>query len=106
MAKPQSESEMKVHWLFSAAQYVTPVLVTIILFFLTNLKGDLSNIKLELKSDIKELDAKMFTHLTNDEIHVPRGMIVNKGEFEIQCKFAEKERAEILNLLREKYKGK
>jgi hypothetical protein len=51
---------------------VTPVLITIGIFYLGG-----------IKSDISKIDDKLFRHLTNDEIHAPRTMVVNKSEFEI-----------------------
>jgi len=57
-------------------KYLTPILVTVSLFFIASLKGD-----------VEKLDNKLFAHLTNDEIHVPRGCIVTKAEFQIQKEY-------------------
>lgn len=57
-------------------RYLTPILVTITLFVIAS-----------VKSDVEKLDGKMFVHLTNDEIHVPRGCIVTKAEFDIQKEY-------------------
>lgn len=62
---------------------VTPLLVTIALFMIGGVKGD-----------VGKLDDKVFKHFTNDEIHIPRGMIVTQAEFDMRCKFADATMAE------------
>ena len=63
--------------MFEWFRLITPTLVTLNLFFLGTINFQLH-----------EIDSKMFKHLTNDEMHTPRGMIVTKGEFEMHCAFA------------------
>lgn len=36
-----------------------------------------------IKSDVKDINTKMFSHLTNDEIHTPKSIAVSKPEFTI-----------------------
>lgn len=83
----KNDNADKMVWL----RYLTPILVTISLFFIAS-----------LKSDIEKLDTKMFNHLTNDEIHIPRGYIVTKSEFQIQKEYLQgsltRIRQSILNL--------
>ena len=57
-------------------KYLTPILVTFSLFFMASLKNDL-----------EKIDSKLFFHLTNDEMHTPRGCIVTKSEFNIQKEY-------------------
>lgn len=55
---------------------ITPAGVTISIVMLTLISGNLD-----------KLDDKMFVHFTNDEMHVPRGYIVTKAEFELYKNF-------------------
>ena len=57
-------------------KYLTPILVTVSLFLIASLKGD-----------IEKIDIKLFNHLTNDEMHTPRSYIVTKSEFNIQKEY-------------------
>jgi len=59
-------------------RFVTPALLSITLFMVGN-----------LTSQLNDIDNKIFKHLTNDEIHIPRGQIVGKSEFTIYSKFAD-----------------
>ena len=61
-------------------RFVTPVLVTVAI---TMVGG--------LRSDIKDIDNKLFTHLTNDEIHAPRSTIVTKAEFDLAYEVRERQ---------------
>jgi len=42
-----------------------------------------------IKVSIKDLDDKIFKHLTNDEMHTPRGMIVTNAEFKMYSLLAD-----------------
>jgi len=56
----------------------TPILVTIAIFMLGN-----------LMSTTKDIDDKLFKHLTNDDMHVIRSTVVTKAEFDIVSKMRE-----------------
>lgn len=71
-------------------KYITPVLVTVAIFMLGN-----------LTVQIGRVDDKLFHHLANDEIHMPRSLYVTKAEFDLQSKFAEKETERILKAIDE-----
>lgn len=71
-------------------KYITPVLVTIAIFMLG-----------EVLAQIGRVEEKLFHHLSNDEIHVPRSQFVTKAEFDLQSKFAEKETERILKAIDE-----
>ena len=53
-------------------RFVTPVLVTVAI---TMVGG--------LRAQIRDIDNKLFNHLTNEEIHVIRGSTVTKAEFDL-----------------------
>lgn len=69
-------------------KYITPVLVTIALFMLGSIMAQVSRV-----------DEKLFHHLANDEIHMPRSLYVSKAEFDIQSRFIEKENDRILKAI-------
>ena len=75
---------MKEGW----TKYITPVLVTITIFMLGNIMAQMGRV-----------EERLFHHLANDEIHMPRGQFVSKAEFEIQSRFIEKENDRILRAI-------
>ena len=77
---------MKESW----TKYITPVLVTIAIFMLGN-----------IMTQVGRVDEKLFHHLANDEIHMPRSMFVSKAEFDLQSKFSDKETERILRAIDE-----
>lgn len=60
-------------------RFVTPMLVTVAIVILTN-----------ISMRVSAIDQKMFAHLTNADIHIPREQIVPKAVFDTYSKFAEK----------------
>ena len=75
---------MKEDW----TKYITPVLVTITIFMLGNIMAQMGRV-----------EERLFHHLSNDEIHMPRSQFVSKAEFEIQSRFIEKENDRILRAI-------
>ena len=71
----------KILWL----RFIVPSLITLNLFMLGGISFQLHRI-----------EDKIFTHLTNHDIHVPREQIVSQAEFEMHCLFADKHRDEIM----------
>ena len=69
-------------------KYITPVLVTIAIFMLGTIMAQMNRI-----------DEKLFQHLANDQIHMPRSQYVSKAEFDLHCKFFEKENERILKAI-------
>ena len=53
-------------------RWITPVLVSVAVFMLGN-----------LDKKINSIDDKLFKHLTNDDMHAPRSLVVAKPEFDI-----------------------
>lgn len=60
-------------------RFITPVLVTIAIVMVGELRGDM-----------KDIGSKLFIHLTNEELHMPRGRIATKAEFELYRDFSDK----------------
>jgi hypothetical protein len=77
---------MKESW----TKYITPVLVTIAIFMLGN-----------VMAQVGRVDDKLFHHLSNDEIHMPRSLFVSKAEFDLHSKFSDKETERILKAIDE-----
>ncbi len=75
---------MKESW----TKYITQVLVTIAIFMLGN-----------IMAQVGRVDEKLFHHLANDEIHMPRSLYVSKAEFDIQSRFIEKENDRIIRAI-------
>ena len=75
---------MKEGW----TKYITPILVTITIFMLGNIMAQMGRV-----------EERLFHHLSNDEIHMPRSQFVSKAEFEIQSRFIEKENDRILRAI-------
>jgi len=75
---------MKEGW----TKYITPILVTITIFMLGNIMAQMGRV-----------EERLFHHLSNDEIHMPRSQFVSKAEFEIQSRFVEKENDRILRAI-------
>jgi hypothetical protein len=65
-------------------RYVVPVLVTINLFIVTG-----------INNQVNKIDEKLFKHLTNDELHIPRSRVVTKSEFELYKQFSNQSTLEI-----------
>lgn len=71
-------------------KFITPVLVTIAIFMLGT-----------IMAQVNRIDEKLFHHLANDEIHMPRSLYVSKAEFEMQGRFIEKENDRIIKAIDE-----
>lgn len=71
-------------------RFITPLLVTIALFMLSG-----------IQSNIKQIDDKMFKHLTNDEIHTPKSIVVSKPEFTIYQTMRDKQMSDIKEMVSE-----
>jgi hypothetical protein len=69
----------------SWTKYITPVLMTIAIFMLGT-----------IMAQVNRIDEKLFQHLANDQIHMPRSQFVSKAEFDLHCKFFEKENDRII----------
>jgi len=72
----------------SWVKYITPVLVTIAIFMLGT-----------IIAQVNHIDEKLFHHLANDELHTPRSQVVSKAEFEMHCRFFEKENDRIIRAI-------
>lgn len=72
----------------SWTKYITPVLMTVAIFMLGT-----------IIAQVNRIDEKLFQHLANDQIHMPRSQFVSKAEFDLHCKFFEKENDRIIKAI-------
>ena len=71
-------------------RWITPILVTICLFFLAT-----------INNKVDKIDDKLFKHLTNDEMHTPRSLFVTRAEFQIYQGFRSSQMDETMTNLKE-----
>lgn len=75
-------------------RFITPILITICLFYLNSI---------DRKVDC--IDDKLFKHLTNDDLHPPKTLIVTKAEFVIYQDMRQRQMDEIRNSLNARFDG-
>jgi hypothetical protein len=68
---------------------ITPFLLLIITGFAT-----------VINSKLNDIDSKLFHHLTNDEMHCPRSVMVTKAEYDACQRMIESDIKEIKEMLR------
>ena len=73
---------------FEYLRLVTPVLITVAIFMLSN-----------ISKKVEDIDVKLFRHLTNDEMHTVRSETVKKSEFEFYQKYREAQMADLKDLI-------
>jgi len=64
----------------------TPFMLIIISLIGWGIKEKVADMKssiVAVQCQVAAIDDKMFKHLTNDEIHSPRSLVVNKPEFQM-----------------------
>lgn len=65
----------------------TPVLTTLGLFIIgmvgSSLGGQINRMDTQLCAKIDKLDDKVFSHLTNEDLHALRSTIVDKAQFDL-----------------------
>jgi len=61
-------------------RFITPILITITLFMIGN-----------IDHKINQIDDKLFKHLTNDELHAPRSIVITKPEFSVYQEWRNKQ---------------
>lgn len=71
------------HW-GEGFRIITPILVTICLFFLGL-----------LLTQVSRIDEKLFKHLTNDDLHTPRSMVVSQEAFTLYQTMRDKQMDDI-----------
>lgn len=80
---------------FEYLRILTPVGVFIVGIYVSMINNGLN----EVKESIKCIDNKMFSHLTNDEIHTPKSMAITRAEFELYQSMRDKQMMDMKELL-------
>lgn len=84
---------------FDFFKLITPILVTISIVFINLLSNRID----KLDKKIEEIDNKLFVHLTNHEIHTPRGCIVDQEVFKLHCQYEEERFKAVIDYLNQIY---
>ena len=79
--------ENKSSWM-EHLRLVTPLLITVAIFLLTI-----------LLNEAKDINDKLFRHLTNDEIHTPKSIVVTKAEFTIYQQMRDRQMSDIRDMI-------
>ncbi len=66
---------------------ITPVGLFVIGIFISIARDEIKSVR----TDLKDLSAKIYLHQTNDEIHCPKSVVVTRPEFQIYQEFRNKE---------------
>jgi hypothetical protein len=80
-------------------KYLTPILVTIALFMIGGMRSDMTKVETSLSAQISSVDIKLFKHLTNDEIHTPKSIVISKPEFTIYQTMRDKQMSDIKEMI-------
>lgn len=85
----------KANWIgfTEAFRIITPILLFILTLYTGSIKSNIDLVNTKLSG----MDERMFKHFTNDEIHYPRSGVVDKGQWDLQCKFYDQQMTLILN---------
>jgi hypothetical protein len=78
-------------------RWITPITLLLI----STLIGIAITNQNDIKFQLSEISSKMFIHLTNAELHIPRATIVSKDEFIIYQCMRDKQMADIKDSLAE-----
>ena len=73
---------------FEILRLITPALITLGIFLMT-----------QINSKLDCLDARIFIHLSNDELHTPRSIVCTKNEFSLYCKMRDEQWARMYESL-------
>lgn len=61
-------------------RFITPILITIAIFMIGESKAAINEKITSLTVTVSDIDNKLFKHLTNDELHTPRSLVLFKSE--------------------------
>lgn len=75
-------------------RFITPILITIALFMLGS-----------IDRKVEDIDQKLFKHLTNDDIHTPKDIVVTRAEFNIYQNMREKQMCDLRDGLNSRIDG-
>jgi hypothetical protein len=88
----------KTHWT-EYFRVATPFLLLVMTFIGTTFNERLTTIS----NGIAELDTKVFKHLTNDELHPPKSIVVTKAEFSIYQEMRNEQMRSIKDVVKDQF---
>jgi hypothetical protein len=71
--------------------YLTPIFLFVMGLYVNEIRQN-NNMVL---AKVNDIDVKLFKHLTNDELHGPRSLMMTKVEFELYQKFRDQQMGEL-----------
>ena len=80
---------------------VLTALLSVNAFLFTMIRTDNTAMLTIIRADVKDVDTKLFDHLTNATLHVPREQVVSQAEFDLYKMFKDDEKDEILGKISE-----
>jgi hypothetical protein len=70
---------------------VTPFLIVVLGFYVNGMNNSI----IEVKTSINSMQAELFHHLTNSDLHMPRASVTSKDEFVIYQAMRDKQMADL-----------
>ena len=74
----------KINNVFEWFRLITPMMLTIVIFLCTG-----------INSRLEGIETKLFSHMTNHEMHTPSSMVISKAEFEIYQQMRDRQMADL-----------
>ena len=80
---------------FEHLRLITPFLIVVLGFYVNGMNSSI----MEVKTSINAMQAELFHHLTNSDLHMPRSSVTSKDEFVIYQAMRDKQMADIKDSL-------
>jgi hypothetical protein len=71
------------------------IIISVILFGLTAYMGVIDNHLMRIENTLNGIDERLFKHLTNDELHAPRSLVITRPEFSLYQEMRSKEMTQL-----------
>jgi hypothetical protein len=78
---------------------ISPMLLTVLIF----MAGQIQTNQKEIKDELLDINSKLFRHLTNDEIHCPRSIMITKDEVNLLTKMRDRQIQDIRDVIRDNF---
>jgi hypothetical protein len=87
--------------IFKILQILVPILLFVLGVYIRQVDTNIDNVRKDIvsvKTDIKTNYDLLFKHMTNDEMHAPRSMVLTRPEFAIYQSFRDKQMTDLTNM--------
>ena len=88
-------SEHNGNKVFEYLRLLTPFLIIVLGFYVNGMNNSI----MEVKTSINTMQAELFHHLTNSDLHVPRSSVTSKDEFVIYQAMRDRQMTDIKDSL-------